>query len=458
MQVSKNMEPGSLRKSKPSLFRDPGGGPVRFGSSARLRARARRFAPQHPIPGQWFQVAILALYLSLLYKFLPLGFALLMLLGGSLYRLKRAEWHPAAPIAGLGVAYIALCTLTAYMVSFSEGASRTVQFALVVAGGIATAKYLTGAGQNTAKKFFYRLAWLNAAVLVHIILYHVSHGKFVTWKYLLDTKFAFSASVVALFYFEDDTRRRSTATWYAALICLTGIILLSGERKAYLLIGGIFFLSRASIAVKVTTATVSLAGALAFVAAFPTSYVGRQLSGGSADMSNVSNRAFLTTESIADHSDEIRTFVNRNADKLFADHPLLGVGTTGYQAWARNQYGNILESGGLSMNVHGERHRVPAENGVIGIIIVLSYLAAAGWRAVAYVAHKGWLKSPAEARGPLYMITLLVTYSYGEAMDTTMLLLILLTALSVANVHPPSIWKRGPRKVAWRQCVANARA
>jgi uncharacterized metal-binding protein len=435
-----------------------GGHSVRFANSARLRARAQRFAATAPIPGQWFQFATLALYLSLLYKVLPLGLALLVLLSGSLYRLRKAEWHPSVPIVGLGIAYVGLGSLAAYLVSFNEGASRTVQFTLVVAGGLAIAKYLAAADLETARKFYRRFAWLNAAVLLHIIVYHLTHGKIVTWKYLLDTKFAFSASVVALFYFEDDIRRRSTGTWYALLICLTGIILLSGERKAYLLVAAVFFLSRASITVKATIVAISMAGALAFLAAFPNSYVGKQLSGGSEDTSKIPTRAFLTIRSIADHSDEIRTFVNRNADNLFAEHPIFGVGATGYQAWARQRYGVGSVSGGLSMNVHGERHRVPAENGMVGIIIVLSYLAAIGWRAVAYVANKGWLNSPATARAPLYMITMLVTYAYGEAMDTTMLLLILLTGLTAASIHPPSILKRSPKRVKLRPSAVQARA
>ncbi|MEE4450783.1 hypothetical protein [Novosphingobium resinovorum] len=403
------------------------------------------------VPGAvhgWLQYPIMALYCCLLYKQVAAGVAMLVLCSAmcvvSAGGRRMAASIVTTPAASLAIAYTALATVSAFMVSWPGGIERTVQFALTTLAAITTAGYLHALGPSAFDRFRIRFAVLNLAILMHVVAFHLLTGHVVTWKYLYDTKFVFSSMVVVVFLFEDRIRNRGIAAWFTALSLLALLVLMSGERKAYVLLLLIFLMSRASLASKVMTLGVAAALTMTFVSAMPQSYVARQLRSEAADSSQLSNRFFFTVESIGQHSDYIRTFVNRNAQLLFEAHPVLGTGSTGYMHWARKKYGSLTGSRGLSMNVHGERYRVPAENGIVGILTVLAYLTATAGAAVRFAWRRGGLEAGAHARFPLYMLGLLCTYIYGEAMDTTMLLLILLTGF-IAAVPRPAAVRAGAR-------------
>lgn len=392
----------------------------------------------------WLQFPIMGLYASLLYKQVAAGALLLLVCSAMGLVLLRERRAPVSVSAVLGIAYAALATLSALLVSNSAGTERAVQFTLVLGSAVAIAALLHGLSPAAMDRFRVRFAAVNLAILVHVVAFHVMTGHPVTWKYLFDTKFIFSAVVVVVFLFEDRIRRHGPAAWFAALATVAALVLMSGERKAYVLLVAAFFLSRASLLSKALTLAVAAMMALAFVTAMPQSYVARQLSSESEDASRLSNRFFFTVEGIGRRSDYIRAFVNRNADLLFKEHPVLGTGATGYARWAREKYGSLHTSRGLSMNVHGERHRVPAENGIVGIAVVLAFLAATVTAAARFVWQRGGFGASSEARFPLYMAALLVSYIYGEAMDTTMLLLILLAGFAAASTGP----RRARRSIA----------
>ncbi|MFT4053530.1 MAG: O-antigen ligase family protein [Novosphingobium sp.] len=385
---------------------------------------------------EWLQFPIMALYASLLYKQVVVGAALLLLCSAMTAVLLRERRTPTSVAAVLGIAYTALATVSAFFVSSSAGIERSAQFGLVLASAIVIAGLLHGLSPAAMHRFRIRFTMINIAVLFHVIIFHIMTKHPVTWKYLFDTKFVFSAIVVIVFLFEDRIRRDGVAIWFGALASTAALVLMSGERKAYVLLIAIFLLSRASLMSKALTLAVAVVLTLGFVTAMPQSYVARQLSSETKDLSRLSNRFFFTVDGIGRRSDYIRTFVNRNADLLFKEHPVLGTGATGYARWANEKYGSLRASRGLSMNVHGERHRVPAENGIVGIAVVLAFLAATVAAAVRFLWQRGGFKASSLARFPLYMTALLVSYIYGEAMDTTMLLLILLTGFAATATGP----------------------
>lgn len=401
----------------------------RLAGSRRLKERLPQLTTDRH---DWLQFPVMALYASLLYKQVAAGAVLLLLCSIMALVILRERRGPTSLAALLGIAYAALATVSAFLVSTSAGIGRSVQFILVLGGAVAIAGLLQGFSPAAMDRFRIRFSAVNLAILVHVVVFHLMTGHPVTWKYLFDTKFIFSAIIVVAFLFEDRIRRHGAAAWFATLASVAALVLMSGERKAYVLLVAAFFLSRASLMSKALTLAVAAMLALGFVTAMPQSYVARQMSSESEDLSRLSNRFFFTVEGIGRRSDYIRAFVNRNADLLFKENPVLGTGATGYARWAREKYGSLHSSHGLSMNVHGERHRVPAENGIVGIAVVLAFLATTVAAAVRFAWQRGGFGASSHARFPLYMTALLVSYIYGEAMDTTMLLLILLTGFAAA--------------------------
>lgn len=383
------------------------------------------------------QFPIIALYLSLLYKQVIIGASLLLLCSAmSTILLRKYPLRMSFP-ACLGTIYTALASISAFMVSWPGGVSRTIQFVLVLLSAIAIVSHLQNLAAAALDRFRIRFAAVNLAIMAHVVAFHVFTGRVVTWKYLYDTKFIFSAIVVVLFLFEDRIRSRSPVGWFVSLASISAVVLMSGERKAYILLGAIFLVSRASLVSKATTLALSAATIMMLVSAMPQSYIAHQISSKASDPDQLSNRFFFTVDGIGRRSDYIRTFVNRNAQSLFERHPVLGTGATGYANWARETYGSVRQSKGLSMNVHGERYRIPAENGIVGIIIALAFLLATTSAALRFAWVRGGFAASSYARFPLYMTLLLVSYIYGEAMDTTMLLLILLAGFAATGQNRP---------------------
>ncbi|MEH3105141.1 MAG: O-antigen ligase family protein [Sphingomonas phyllosphaerae] len=429
----------------------------RLKRSSRLVDRARMSADEQPYPGEWFQYVILTLFFSLLYKQVALGLVLHVILGLAWFRMQAVRWVVSPVPLCLAIVYTALATVTAFLVGFGEGASRTVQCVLVVGAVASTCKYVAIIDERTRSRLLVKFTILNVVVLVHLVLYHVLRGQMVTWKYLFDTKFVLSSVPVIFFGYEDKVKSRSSAYWYIGLIALTAIVLLSGERKAYVLLVALFFTSRASIIQKSTVATTAAAAALLIVAALPNSYVTRQLTSGGNHAGELSNRFFFSLRDFSYQSDYVRTFVNRNAHQLFEQHPIFGVGATGYGAWARKRYGDLTTSRGFSMNVHGEKNRVPAESGLIGIAVAIGLIASSAWRIGLALVAAGGSAASSRQRLPLYLFFFCISYCLVEAMDTSMLWVILTTGFTAASLRVEQVsrqQRRGKFRASARRIYA----
>jgi hypothetical protein len=273
--------------------------------------------------------------------------------------------------------------------------------------------------------------------LAHVLIYHVTHGHIVTWKYLRDTKFVFAVIVVLLFFWEDKLKARSFVLWTSLLFSCVMIVLMSGERKAYIAFVACYILSRTRWSTLIAIGAAGVFAAGAYTAAAPQSYVAHQLESvfSQSNSSEISNRYIFSVSALADQSDLVRTFVTRTADALFKQHPILGLGSTGYLAWAQKTYGPIYISRGLSMNVHGERHRVPVEGGVVGIVIALTFLIVTAVHLTLYWRAKGGPQAPSQVRGPAYLYALMFFYIYSEALDTTMLILIVTVGFTAGSLQ-----------------------
>ncbi|WP_242153111.1 O-antigen ligase family protein [Sphingomonas sp. BAUL-RG-20F-R05-02] len=392
------------------------------------------------------------LVVSLCYKLFSLGVVVMLALGVGLWAF-RASWRRIDPVFVLATLYVADATVTAFMVSRSAGVARTVQFAITAFALLGLYAYAQAARRVDAAFLLKGVGIVSAAIALHLIVWHLLHHHYVTWKYLSDTKLILSLALIPLFGLEDWIKDKARILFPAALLLAFIVILLSGERKALMLFCILFALCRMPLAVKLGMAGV-IALTTGLILLDDSGYIHRQLLSASHDYSAASTRYFFTVQSIGDQSDMIREFVNRNARRLFADHPLFGLGATGYWTWAIGTYGPT----GLAMNVHGEYHRVPVEGGVFGIAIAIGFLGLALWRAIRHALRQGGLAAPSLDRVPLYCVALLLSYCYAEAVDTAMLLLIgavgaIVGALPVA----PSSLRSGALRFAPRNRAASLR-
>jgi len=362
--------------------------------------------------------AIVLLVLSLCYKISAVGVLMMLALGVAIWTCRKT-FRGFDIVFLLALAYVADATVTSFIVSYPAGVARTIQFCIIAISLVGLYAYAQSATRADAEFLLKGTGVLCVVVLAHLVIWHLAHHHFVTWKYLSDTKLILSLALMPLFGLEDWIKAKGRFLFPALVLIAFAIVLLSGERKALILFCGLFVLCRFSLKAKLGLA--GMIGAVAAIALLlDDGYIHRQLASASHDYSQTSTRYFFTVQSIYDQSDIVREFVNRNAWRLFTQHPAFGVGATGYWAWAAETYGPT----GFAMNIHGEVHRIPAEGGVLGIIIAMSFFAFALWRALHYLARSGGFAAPSLDRMPLYGIILLLSYCYAEAVDTAMLLLI----------------------------------
>lgn len=405
---------------------------------------ARRAGPQTVDRGRDARRAVLAamilLVLSLCYKIAALGVVVMLALGLAIWTC-RTRFRRVDGVFVLALAYIADATVTSFMVSYPAGVARTVQFCIIAIALIGLYGYAQSARRADAEVLLKGMGVLCALVTAHLVVWHVLHHHFVTWKYLSDTKLILSLMLMPLFGLEDWIKSKGRYFFPALLLLAFAIILLSGERKALILFCALFALCRFSPGAKL--GLVGMIGAVAGGALLlDDGYLHRELTSAGHNYSHTPTRYFFTVQSIYDQSDVVREFVNRNAWTLFTHHPAFGVGATGYWAWAAATYGPT----GFAMNVHGEVHRIPAEGGVFGIAIVAGFFGLALWRALRHLGNSGGLAAGSLDRMPLYGIILLLSYCYAEAVDTAMLLLIGGVGVIVGTLPGPGHSLRAKRE------------
>ncbi|QUT05666.1 O-antigen ligase family protein [Sphingobium phenoxybenzoativorans] len=417
----------------------------------RLRKTAVYIRNAAPIISEYeslaIQAATLGVIATLAYKAQTLCLLLMAFLISRIHKIGFSWINSRLP-AVLGVIYVALATVTALFVSQSAGIYRTLQFFIVILSTFVMVGHIFSLDQDKLYRFIKYLSILCIAIMIHIIFFHVSTNRIFTWKYLYDTKIDISLCIIILFIFEDKIKGHSRILWGCALIALITCVLMSGERKAYLLFIAIWAISNSPWQAKlVGLLTAVLAISIFLAASSKDSYVARQINSFSHSTKEIPTRYFFSVSSIGDQSDLVREFVNRNARLLFKSNPVFGLGATGYGEWAQKTYGNLKQSSGRSMNVHGEINRIPVENGLVGIFGVVLYLASCLFFIFNFVNDRGLFRSSSMVRGVLYLYIFMICYNYSEAMDTTMMVLIAAVGLIAAGL-PRSV--HSPREAAHR--------
>jgi hypothetical protein len=384
-----------------------------------------------------FEYCILGLLLALLYKLTAVVLILMVLISALGILTKSTGKYVFKPLSLFAILYVYLAMGTAFLTSWNDGFYRNVQFLLVLFAALGISKFLFWADEARLKRLIERFTICSVVVLIHMIIYHMYIGNFVTWKYLYDTKTIISICVVLLFLNEDViTRRLAYAGWFWCLVTSAVLVLMSGERKAYLLFVVLFAFSRTPAIFKgILGVATGLALMIFAVSAGPGDYVVQQLNSAFESERQMHISEFYSIQDVADHSDLIREFVNRNARQLFLDNPVFGVGADGYKAWSRQMFGSLDESNGLSMGVHGEINRVPAEEGLVGIAVASIFVLLSISAIVLHLRTNGGLRTPSAKRAPLYIFTFLLLYASFEASDTFMLIMILVFGIEMARLH-----------------------
>lgn len=313
---------------------------------------------------------------SLLYKIQALGILCLMVMTvcGLFLRTPKIL---ANQIAFFSVLYILMSTVTAFMFDFNLGVYKSLQATFIIAGMLGWVKFWYSSSQKTKDRFVKHLIILVLLVFLHMVIYHVSIGIISPWKYLYNTKTTISLIVIIFFTMLTPLREKFGPTLtLLTFVILSILVLLSGERKAYMLLALLFAVSIFPLRLKALITLLSLSAIILFVMIAPEgNNIKRQLESSiglsqqtAARFDHYRHEDLKTLPNLNDYSDLTREYVNTNTWNLFKQNPIFGLGAGGYQNWANMTFGNEYYRG-VRMNVHGEINRIPAESGIVGILI-----------------------------------------------------------------------------------------
>lgn len=230
------------------------------------------------------------------------------------------------------------------------------------------------------KRFSWRLLLGIAAIALGTIVWHIAHGYSVGWKQVPDPRlsFVFLPLVLAglILFAEAERRRRLHFVW----VPLFPVLLMSGERKAlviYLILSALLF-ARGRLALIVPALAAAFVGLLLLSTVVENPHLQRQIRtlvdpGGTGNYQYVlATGRYLPGDT---PSDVQRAFALHRSSQMFAEHPLLGVGTNQYEAMIRETYPNA--PGDMQLAIHGEFQRILTENGLVGFSLYVLIWAAA---------------------------------------------------------------------------------
>jgi hypothetical protein len=230
------------------------------------------------------------------------------------------------------------------------------------------------------KRFSRRLLIGIAAIALGTIVWHIAQGYWVGWKRVPDPRlsFVFLPVVLAgLILFAEAKKRRKLHFVWAGMF---PVLLMSGERKAlviYLILSALLF-ARGRLALIVPALASAFVGLLLLSTVVEDPYLQKQIrtlveAGGTGNYEYVlATGRYLPGDT---PSDVQRAFAVHVSRQMFAEHPLLGVGTNQYEAIVGETYPNAPVD--MRLGIHGEFQRILTENGLVGFSLYVLIWAAA---------------------------------------------------------------------------------
>jgi hypothetical protein len=208
-----------------------------------------------------------------------------------------------------------------------------------------------------------------AAIAAGTIVWHIAHGYLVGWKQLPDPRLVFvflPLLLAGLILFAEAEKRRGLHVIWAGI---APVLLMSGERKAlviYLILTALLF-ARGRLALIVPAVAAAFVGLLLLSTAVENTYLQRQIRT-LIDPGETGNYQYVLATGRYlpgdTPSDVQRAFALHLSSQMFAEHPLLGVGTNQYEAIVGETYPNAPEN--MRLAIHGEFQRILTENGLVG--------------------------------------------------------------------------------------------
>jgi hypothetical protein len=274
------------------------------------------------------------------------------------------------------------------------------------------------------KRFSRRLLLGIAAIALGTILWHVAHGYWVGWKQIPDPRLSFVFLPVVLagliLFAEAERRRRLHFVWAG----LFPVLLMSGERKAlviYLILSALLF-ARGRLALIAPALAAAFVGLLLLSTVVADPYLQKQIRtlvepGASGNYEYVlATGRYLPGDT---PSDVQRAFALHVSGQMFAEHPLLGVGTNQYEAIVNETYPNAPID--MRLGIHGEFQRILTENGLVGFTLY-ALIWVAAWTRLSRVLRtalaRGWLTSVQVRVVPLLVFIPLALFVGTEASGT----------------------------------------
>lgn len=249
---------------------------------------------------------------------------------------------------------------------------------------------------------FLAIAGVGYTVLfVVVVVYHLYHHHLVVYKFISDSKAIFDLLPIMLVALRLSNTRLSRRCFFIALPIFTIFLLLSGERKAYILL--IMFsplLINFKSPMSYLLPIILLAAAPIAANVEKSGYVSRQIG---------TLQHFAQGKVDKTVSNERRAGALQAAWTIFKEHPADGAGTNMYEYEMYRHFGT-------SMGTHDEWMRVLAENGVIGFTF---YAWSVLYGAVGLFRKRVWgrVRSRSEKILAGCLFITLVMYLSFEALD-----------------------------------------
>ncbi len=282
---------------------------------------------------------------------------------------------------------------------------------------------------------------------IYVALWHISQGHLVSWKRLGEAKtvFNFVPLMVAAFLLS----RSEMSKKYGMFVFAAGavLILLSGERKAYILLAiscPLIFNPRSPFAY---VGILLAAALLPVTAALDTSgYVNQQLG---TLMGFAEGRVERTI------SNDLREWQAQYIWKLVHEKPTAGLGTGGYIEIANRYYRGDERSG---LGVHGEVMRILIENGAIGLLLYAT-LVCQGLLNALRPSTQVRMRSGSERKLAFLLVVTCLVYSWLEAFDIRALLsTCLIPFVGYLRLAPQPVAQRDSARQWWSTAVGAARS
>lgn len=312
----------------------------------------------------------------------------------------------APPLTISLLAYLLLFCVSAFLVDTVNGLKESAQAVLIFSFLFVLFGYYR---THSATRLLAVGSFLIVAVLAYNIGWHVLHGFYTGWKHLNEPKAIFILLPMLLILLFNRFGHQRRALFVAASVIAGAIILLSGERKAYMfaLVALIIWTGAASLRY-LSAAALVVSLFLAAGVLDQTGYLNRQL-GSFSNALNTRIELVSTSELFNERrpstlSDAQREFTRRTAKSMWEKSPMFGIGTGGYAAAMREKYSIPAE---FRVGIHGEFYRALYENGIVGLLLYVAF-----WIAVCASLIVSWGQLKQVEGGKLQRIKLLCTVMF----------------------------------------------